>query len=110
MRRMGADPRQHGADDAMTVLFNIDVPDVEAATTFYTAAFGLTVGRRYQWSVAPVDNAAPTVPDGPAVTSNTVDVVGDTLGEEVGPGARADRDRRRRPCRLDGDPFVLWTE
>jgi predicted enzyme related to lactoylglutathione lyase len=42
-----ADPRHHGADDAMTVLFNIDVPDVEAATTFYTAAFGLTVGRRF---------------------------------------------------------------
>lgn len=30
----------------MTVLLNIDVPDVETATTFYTAAFGLTVGRR----------------------------------------------------------------
>lgn len=29
----------------MTVLLNIDVPDVETATTFYTAAFGLTVGR-----------------------------------------------------------------
>jgi predicted enzyme related to lactoylglutathione lyase len=42
-----ADPRHHGADDAMTVLLNIDVPDVEAATTFYTAAFGLTVGRRF---------------------------------------------------------------
>lgn len=31
----------------MTVLLNIDVPDVELATTFYTAAFGLTVGRRF---------------------------------------------------------------
>lgn len=31
----------------MTVLLNIDVPDVETATTFYTAAFGLTVGRRF---------------------------------------------------------------
>lgn len=31
----------------MTVLLNIDVPDAEAATTFYTAAFGLTVGRRF---------------------------------------------------------------
>lgn len=31
----------------MTVLLNIDVPDIETATTFYTAAFGLTVGRRF---------------------------------------------------------------
>ena len=31
----------------MTLLLNIDVPDVEAATTFYTAAFGLTIGRRF---------------------------------------------------------------
>lgn len=31
----------------MTVLLNIDVPDVKLATTFYTAAFGLTVGRRF---------------------------------------------------------------
>lgn len=31
----------------MTVLLNIDVPDVETAMTFYTAAFGLTVGRRF---------------------------------------------------------------
>jgi predicted enzyme related to lactoylglutathione lyase len=31
----------------MTFLLNIDVPDVEAATSFYTAAFGLTVGRRF---------------------------------------------------------------
>jgi predicted enzyme related to lactoylglutathione lyase len=31
----------------MSVLINIDVPDVEAAARFYTAAFGLTVGRRF---------------------------------------------------------------
>ena len=31
----------------MTFLLNIDVPDVAAATTFYTEAFGLTVGRRF---------------------------------------------------------------
>ncbi|QPF88818.1 VOC family protein [Bradyrhizobium commune] len=31
----------------MTVLLNVDVPDVEAATRFYGAAFGLTVGRRF---------------------------------------------------------------
>lgn len=31
----------------MTVLLNIDVPDAETATTFYTAAFGLTLGRRF---------------------------------------------------------------
>src|SRR5439155_16888887 len=30
-----------------TFLLNIDVPDVATATTFYTAAFGLTVGRRF---------------------------------------------------------------
>jgi predicted enzyme related to lactoylglutathione lyase len=31
----------------MSVLVNIDVPDLAAATEFYTAAFGLTVGRRF---------------------------------------------------------------
>ncbi len=31
----------------MTFLLNIDVPDVAAAERFYTAAFGLTVGRRF---------------------------------------------------------------
>ena len=31
----------------MTLLLNIDVPDVDVATRFYTAAFGLTVGRRF---------------------------------------------------------------
>ncbi len=31
----------------MSLLINIDVPDVETAVRFYTAAFGLTVGRRF---------------------------------------------------------------
>jgi predicted enzyme related to lactoylglutathione lyase len=31
----------------MSVLINIDVPDIEAAVRFYTTAFGLTVGRRF---------------------------------------------------------------
>ena len=31
----------------MTLLLNIDVPDVARATTFYTEAFGLTIGRRF---------------------------------------------------------------
>ena len=31
----------------MSLLINIDVPDAEAATRFYTKAFGLTVGRRF---------------------------------------------------------------
>lgn len=31
----------------MTVLINIDVPDVETALRFYTEAFGLSVGRRF---------------------------------------------------------------
>ena len=31
----------------MTLLLNIDVPDVETALRFYTAAFGLKVGRRF---------------------------------------------------------------
>jgi predicted enzyme related to lactoylglutathione lyase len=31
----------------MTVLINIDVPDLHAAVAFYTAAFDLTVGRRF---------------------------------------------------------------
>ena len=31
----------------MTLLLNIDVPDVDAGVRFYTAAFGLEVGRRF---------------------------------------------------------------
>ena len=31
----------------MSLLLNIDVPDAEAAERFYTAAFGLSVGRRF---------------------------------------------------------------
>ena len=31
----------------MSVLINIDVPDLETATDFYTVAFGLHVGRRF---------------------------------------------------------------
>ncbi len=31
----------------MTVLINIDVPDAETGVRFYTAAFGLKVGRRF---------------------------------------------------------------
>ena len=31
----------------MSLLLNIDVPDVEIGVRFYTAAFGLTVGRRF---------------------------------------------------------------
>ena len=31
----------------MTFLLNIDVPDVETGVRFYTAAFGLKVGRRF---------------------------------------------------------------
>jgi predicted enzyme related to lactoylglutathione lyase len=31
----------------MTVLINIDVPDLDAAIGFYTGAFGLTISRRF---------------------------------------------------------------
>lgn len=31
----------------MTLMINIDVPDLEAALRFYTSAFGLRVGRRF---------------------------------------------------------------
>jgi predicted enzyme related to lactoylglutathione lyase len=31
----------------MFVLINIDVPDLQTATNFYTAAFGLRLGRRF---------------------------------------------------------------
>ncbi len=31
----------------MSLLINIDVPDTETGERFYTAAFGLTVGRRF---------------------------------------------------------------
>jgi len=36
----------------MTLLLNVDVPDVEAGERFYTAAFGLKVGRRFGTSFA----------------------------------------------------------
>ena len=39
--------RHPGYAAPMTFLLNIDVPDVETATTFYTEAFGLAVGRRF---------------------------------------------------------------
>src|SRR5215204_250614 len=32
---------------AVTVLINVDVPDLELAIAFYTQAFGLAVGRRF---------------------------------------------------------------
>src|SRR5260370_40780768 len=32
---------------AMTLLLNVDVPDVETGVRFYTAAFGLEFGRRF---------------------------------------------------------------
>lgn len=36
----------------MTVLINIDVPDLKSALAFYTEAFGLTVTRRFgDWGV-----------------------------------------------------------
>ena len=31
----------------MTVLINVDVPDLETAIVFYTTAFGLAAGRRF---------------------------------------------------------------
>lgn len=31
----------------MTLMINIDVPDLDAGTNFYTTAFGLKVGRRF---------------------------------------------------------------
>ena len=33
--------------DALTILLNIDVPDLTRAERFYTRAFGLTAGRRF---------------------------------------------------------------
>ena len=36
----------------MTVLINVDVPDLEAAIAFYTTAFGLAVGRRFGMGAA----------------------------------------------------------
>lgn len=36
----------------MHVLINIDVPDIESGLRFYTAAFGLTVGRRFDTDFA----------------------------------------------------------
>ena len=36
----------HSSPDAIQILINLDVPDIEAARAFYTAAFGFRVGRR----------------------------------------------------------------
>ena len=36
----------------VTVLINVDVPDLEAAIAFYTTAFGLGVGRRFGMGAA----------------------------------------------------------
>lgn len=36
----------------MALLINIDVPDIEAGVHFYTAAFGLTVSRRFDADMA----------------------------------------------------------
>lgn len=43
----------------MSLLVNIDVPDVERATAFYVAALGLTVGRRFEGFVELLGLAAP---------------------------------------------------
>ena len=43
---MVVQPRRRALKLASMLLVNIDVPDIERAVTFYTRAFGLTVGRR----------------------------------------------------------------
>lgn len=35
------------AEDALQILINVDVDDLDSATYFYETAFGLTVGRRF---------------------------------------------------------------
>jgi predicted enzyme related to lactoylglutathione lyase len=42
----------------MDILINIDVPDLEAGTAFYLAAFDLTVGRRFGSDVIELLGAA----------------------------------------------------
>lgn len=58
------------------LLVNIDVPDLEAATAFYTQAFGLTVGRRLgDGAVELLGGSAPIYllakPPGSAATAST---------------------------------------
>jgi predicted enzyme related to lactoylglutathione lyase len=43
----------------MTLLVNIDVPDLERATRFYCEALGVRVGRRFEESVELVGLASP---------------------------------------------------
>jgi lactoylglutathione lyase len=46
---LGVDGEHRGVVSAVApgLLLNIDVPDIEAGTAFYTAALGLDVGRRF---------------------------------------------------------------
>ena len=45
----------------MELLANIDVPDLEAAVSFYTAALGLSVGRRFDTSGAELLGASSAI-------------------------------------------------
>ena len=45
----------------MRVLINIDVPDVVRGTAFYCAAFGLTVGRRFDDGFIELVGAGPPI-------------------------------------------------
>ena len=46
-------------DDPMDFLINIDVDDLEKAARFYSAAFGLKVGRRFAFGIELLDGSAP---------------------------------------------------
>ena len=113
----------------MTLLLNIDVPDVEAGVHFYTAAFDLKVGRRFGtdfvellgWP-APVyllTKAAGTVGAGgdlrryarhwtPVHPDIVVDDVDAAVGRAVGAGAKLEapaKDAAYGRIAMLADPF-----
>ena len=77
----------------MQIIVNIDVDDLERSIHFYTAALGLSLGRRlFEGSVAEMLGA-----------SSTVHLLAKAPGTQAGPDASRVRDYRRHwtPVHLD---------
>ena len=76
----------------MELLANIDVPDLEAAVSFYTAALGLRVGRRFDTFGAELLGA-----------SSAIYLLEKPAGTAPTPGANQSRDYSRHwtPVHLD---------
>ena len=74
------------------LLVNIDVPDLAAGIAFYTAAFGLTVGRRFGSDFAElIGRAAP------------IYLLVKPAGSAIGPSGGGSRDYARHWCPIHPD-------